>query len=154
MKHHKTTVLLSAKPDTDFRAIKAELLRTLKLTYPSGQFNGHNIPSDPDDVFLGKLQNSSDPPKGWTTIDAPETNGDGMAATPASSTNGAKKRAKMVKLDGPQGAGLQDGAALAFQFRKVQPSRGDDKMDVDGVEWDVVTPSYEDDDVVGSRMGN
>lgn len=148
LKHHKTTVVLSAEPDTDFRAIKTELLRTLKLTYPSGKLNGHDIPSDPDDVFLGKLRNVDDPREGWTTIDVPEANGDGAAPAPASSSaNGARKRAKLAKLDCPQGAGLQDWAALAFQFKNVQPSKGDGKMDVDSVEWDVVTPSYEDDEV-------
>lgn len=40
----------------------------------------------------------------------------------------------------PLGAGLKDGAMLAFRFTK---GAADDAMDLDD-EWDVIMPSYDD----------
>ena len=40
----------------------------------------------------------------------------------------------------PLGAGLKDGAMLAFRFTK---GPGEDAMDLDD-EWDVIMPSYDD----------
>lgn len=48
---------------------------------------------------------------------------------------------KSVLNGSPLGAGLKDGAMLAFKFRSA--SNDDDDMEEGDDDWDVVIPSYE-----------
>ena len=77
--------------------------------------------------------------KGWVPLKIPEvedvdTKGKGKGVKKDSVLNGS-----------PLGAGLKDGAMLAFRFAK---GPAEDGMDVDD-EWDVIIPSY--DDEVGNQ---
>lgn len=73
------------------------------------------------------------------SLEIPEIEDDG-------GKKGSKKRGVLNAT--PSGAGLKDGMILAFKFRK-EKSGGDD-MDIDDNEWDVVMPSYDDEE--GSQV--
>jgi hypothetical protein len=186
LKHHKTTVLLFATGQTPFGAIKQDLLSMLAVTHGSrsssnggsgaGTLNGHAIPTDPADVVLGVPKDANDLQSGWKTLkvlDAAAVEYDAAAAADGSSSRKKRRlgRGRDSGLDCPQGAGLRDGAVLAFKFRNrgaaaaaattatrdAGRTRGGDDDDDDGEEegaeeeeededeeWDVVVPSYDD----------
>ena len=88
--------------------------------------------------------------KGWVPLKIPEVaDGD---------TKGKGVKKGSVLNASPLGAGLKDGAMLAFRFGKVlaeeeddenEEDDDDDEMDVDD-RWDVIIPSY-DDEVTSER---
>ena len=139
-KQHKTTVLLFAQQSQSFDSIKRDLLDAIKARGIE-DINGNALPSDPEDIEFGVPRDKYDISKGWVPLKIPEVeDGD---------TKG-KGKGKGVKKDSvlngsPLGAGLKDGAMLAFRFTK---GPAEDGMDVDD-EWDVIIPSY--DDEVGSQ---
>lgn len=73
--------------------------------------------------------------KGWVALEIPELD-DGM-------TNGRAVKKGSVLNQSPLGAGLKDGAMLAFKFRKQDAGADDLGMDLDD-DWDVIMPSYDD----------
>ena len=75
----------------------------------------------------------NDVSKGWVNLEIPEFD--------ESEIKGRGVKKGSVLNQSPLGAGLKDGAMLAFKFKKEGAT---DEMDLDD-EWDVVMPSYEDD---------
>ena len=118
--------------------MKENLLEAIKSTRISA-VNGNPIPSKAEDVILGVPIEKNDPSQGWINLEIPELEDDG-------SKKGGKK--PNVLNATPIGAGLKDGMTLAFKFRK-DVSEVDD-MDIDDNEWDVVMPTFEDEE--GSQV--
>lgn len=83
---------------------------------------GDELPSSPDDVVLGVLVDKNDPAQGWLDLEIPDQEQDG------------KKAKDSIFNSSPLGAGLKEGALLAFKFSEE-------------ADWDVVMPSYDDEDV-------
>ena len=101
------------------------------------ELNGQTLPTEPEDVVFGVPVEKNDLSKGWVRLDIPETevqvNGD-------SKKIGGKKS---VLNSSPLGAGLKDGAMLAFRFKTEGEMVDEDGLDVEDDEWDVLIPSYE-----------
>lgn len=98
--------------------------------------NDQPLPSDPDEVILGVPVDKNDLSKGWVGLDIPEMDGeDGFG--------GKKSKAgkNSVLNSSPLGAGLKDGAALAFRFR--DHAKTEDEVDMGDSSWDVILPNYE-----------
>ena len=70
--------------------------------------------------------------KGWVNLEIPEFD--------EAEVKGKGVKKGSVLNQSPLGAGLKDGAVLAFKFQKEDTT---DEMDLDD-DWDVVMPSYED----------
>ena len=131
-KQHKTTILLFVQQSQSFDSIKHDLLEAIKATGIQ-DVNGNSLPSDPQDIEFGVPRDKNDPSKGWVALKIPEfEDGD---------TKGKGVKKGSVLNESPLGAGLKDGAMLAFKFVKGTEEEG---MDLDG-EWDVIIPSYDDD---------
>jgi hypothetical protein len=138
-KHHKTTIFLFVDQQQPFSSIRADLLSTLKKRGVA-ELDGQDLPEDPEDLILGVPLNKNNPRKGWIALHIPATTArDGKGE--AVSTGGKKS----VLNETPLGAGLKDGAMLAFKIRKNGP-QADDGSDLDDNEWDVLTPSYDDEE--------
>lgn len=77
--------------------------------------------------------------KGWVKLEIPETEIEDGAS-------GKKKVGgkKSVLNASPQGAGLKDGAVLAFRFLTSGRKEDEDGLEDDVGKWDVMIPSYED----------
>lgn len=137
-KQRKTTVLLYVEQTESFTSIKSELLKALK--YPGHtEFNGHDLPQDPEDIVLGLPVDKNDLTKGWVGLNIP--------ATVVEDESGSKKNVggkRSVLNASPLGAGLKDGATLAFKFRHEGAKTDDDGLDLDDSDWEVIVPSYED----------
>jgi len=117
---------------------KEKLLQALK-SRQIRDINGDAIPDDPAEIELGVPVDRSDLEKGWIglTMDVPgEEDG--------AKKNGGRKNAS----DTLQAAGIQDGHSVAFRFRKI--SAADDELDTDmdlnDSGWDVVIPSFDDEE--------
>ena len=146
-------------------SVKAELLKALQDSHPSGQLNGHDIPQDSDDILLAKPGDINDYSQGWQRIDKvdvlPEAEngasgkGKGKVGAAAKATGKAANKLE----DCPQGRGLRDGGVVAFQFAGARGGKedeewekvereGDEAIEVEKddevkEEWDVVVPSME-----------
>lgn len=154
LRHHKSTTLLSVSPIQSFESIKDLLLAALKARNISSLHNDSDpadptpLPSSAADLEFGVLIDKKDASKGWTLL-TPE-----LAA--ASSSTKKKPASKTADANSPAGAGLADGGWLAYRVRKAPAAEGDEaKLDENGdvdVEmeedpgWDVVLPSFEDDE--------
>lgn len=135
-KQHKTTILLFVQQSQPFDSIKRDLLDAIKATNIK-DINANFLPSDPEDIELGVPRDKNDISKGWLPLKIPEVEeGD---------TKGKGVKKGSVLNESPLGAGLKDGAMLAFRFIK---GAAEDGMDLDD-EWDVIIPSY--DDEAGSQ---
>lgn len=112
-----------------FNSIKHDLLEAISAT-GIRDIDGVPLPSNPEAIVFGLPVDKNDISKGWVPLKIPEVK-DGDAKG-----KGVKKGS--VLNENPLGAGLKDGALLAFKFREG----GDD----DGLddEWNVVMPSYDD----------
>lgn len=137
-KQHKTTIVLFVQQSQPFDSIKRDLLDAIKARNIQ-DINGNALPSDPEDIELGVPIDKNDTSKGWVPLKIPEIeDGDKKG-------KGVKKGS--VLNASPLGAGLKDGAMLAFRFAKGD---GEDGMEVDeDEEWDVIMPNY--DDEAGSQ---
>lgn len=129
LKLHKTTVMLLVNPTQSFLSIKQELLEAIRAT-GRNDIAGNVLPSDPEDVLLGVPIDKNNPGRGWVNLRIPEAN-DGDDG----------KRPKGVKKDSvfnssPSGAGLKDGAMIAFKFKAHEE---EDAMS--DHEWDVILPN-------------
>ena len=132
LKQRRTTVLLFVDRSQSFTSIKQELLEAIKAT-GKATLNDQALPTDPDDVILGIPVDRYDLSKGWVGLDIPDFDEDGGRT---------KKAGKNSILNSsPLGAGLKDGAVLAFKFR--DSSMTEEEMDLDDNNWDVVLPNYE-----------
>lgn len=178
LKSSRTTVLLHVSPTHSWTAIKTELLHALRLTNPDGLLNGNTIPDSPEDVLLAKAIDANKLELGWTSLEPEDQddNDEDMFGEDEEEPQGkGKGKAKAGRpkagafKECPQGAGLRDGAAVAFKFRgaKTQSSTAATGLGLDegfvddednenslqqtprrpggaSSEWDVVLPQYED----------
>jgi hypothetical protein len=165
-KHHKSTVLLSVSPTQPFSEIKTLLLAVLKSrSIDSSQGPSSSIgllPSDPDELEFGVLIDKKDPGKGWTSLTQPVSNGDLKGKK---KSTGAVERSKLSAgttsgvANSPESAGLVDGSFVAYRIRsspsskKQPPSEDKDEDEEDGdveaqddPKWDVILPTFEDDE--------
>lgn len=110
-----------------FDSIKQELLSSIKATGVK-DINGAFVPSDASEIILGVPVEKHDPKQGWVDLEVRAEDGDGKSAKKGSVLN-----------ENPMGAGLKDGALLAFRFAEEQN------------DWDVVMPSYEDEESMHSQ---
>ena len=138
-KQHKTTVLLFVEPSQSFTSIKSDLLEALRQRRNT-ELNGAPLPSDPEDVIFGVPVDMNNPNKGWVGLDIP-------AVDMEDDAKGKKKVGgkRSVLNASPLGAGLKDGAILAFKFRSEDVMMDEDGLDLDDSNWDVVIPSYDED---------
>lgn len=132
-KQHKTTILLFVDQAQSFTSIKTDLLEAIAKTGRT-ELNGQRVPTDPEDVIFGVPIEKNDPSRGWVRLDIPET---GVQVNGTSKKIGGKKS---VLNSSPLGAGLRDGAMLAFRFQQDGQGANEDRED-EG--WDVLIPSYE-----------
>ena len=130
-KQHKTTILLFVQQSQPFDSIKRDLLEAIQATNIK-EVNGNALPLDPEDIELGVPRDKNDINKGWVPLKIPEAEEADVKG------KGVKKGS--VLNESPLGAGLKDGAMLAFRFTK---GAAEDGMDLDE-EWDVIMPSYDD----------
>ncbi|KAF3483862.1 uncharacterized protein GIQ15_03186 [Arthroderma uncinatum] len=138
-KNHNVTVLLLISPVEPFDSIKTSLLEALN-SRGIKEINGKVVPDDAADIEFGVPLDRNNLEKGWQPL-AIRSEGAGKAAGKGKST---------VFNSSPQGADLRDSQAVAFRFRK--PSErdaskdGDLDMDLDEPGWDVLVPTYDDED--------
>lgn len=119
-----------------FDSIKRDLLNAIKATGIQN-INGNTLPSVAENIEFGVPRDKNDSSKGWVALKIPEVDD--------RDTKGKGVKKDSVLNKSPLGAGLKDGAMLAFRFAKEAEEDG---MDVDD-EWNVIIPSY--DDEVGSQ---
>lgn len=139
-KQHKTTILLFVSQNQSFGSIKSELLEAIKAT-GIHDINGCALPPNAEDIVFGIPVDKKDPSKGWVGLKIPEIDGDEDAG---GISKGVRKGS--VLNASPLGAGLKDGAIVAFKFRE------EGAEDPDGDDWDVILPSYDDENE--SQEGN
>ena len=113
------------QPTQSFHSVKAELIASLKSSGKT-EINGAEVPSDPDEIELGVPVDRNDLSQGWVEMELPD---DDEPIKKSKATNGSSLHQT------PQAAGLNDGFMLAFRFESEE---GD---------WDVIMPSYDDEDV-------
>ena len=85
--------------------------------------NGAILPSDANDIIFGVPIEKHDPSLGWVDLEIKADEGEDKSTKNSSVFN-----------ESPMGAGLKDGAVMAFRFAG---ENGD---------WDVIMPSYEEED--------
>ncbi|KAJ9636347.1 hypothetical protein H2199_008022 [Coniosporium tulheliwenetii] len=152
--HARTTVLLHIDPLQSLSSLKTELLRALRDTQPDGTLNGVALPTEAEEIVLGKPRDVHDLAQGWVRI------GEGEEQL-SNGTGKGKGKGKAREVDGVEesvkGAGLRDNAVVAFKWgasaaksRKEREGEPDDEgleldEEVEGDdEWDVQVPKYED----------
>jgi hypothetical protein len=164
LKSHKTTVLLHVDPLQTFSTIKEQLYTALEET---GLKNGHSepvsLPPSPADIELGRPSNTNDPHKGfqlgeWEYSPLEEEEGEDPKGK-GKAKAGRPKKSGTVGADSvsdcPKGAGLRDGAVLAFRWKGNGSQEDDDIESADGRKvdmWGVKLASYEDNYGVENEM--
>ncbi len=129
-KQHKTTILLLVPQSQPFTTVKQHLLEAIRST-GINDINGNPVPSDPEAIVFGLPIDKNEIKKGWVPLKIPEReDGD---------TKGKGIKKGTVLNGSPLGAGLKEGALLAFKFRDIDAEEDD--------QWDVVMPSYDDEPV-------
>lgn len=131
-KCHNTTILLLVSPNDPFDSIRETLLNALK-SRGIKEINSKPVPEDASGIEFGVPLDKNNLEKGWTRLEIPEGDEKGRSSG---------KGKKSIFNAGPQGAELKDSQALAFRFREA----GAGDMEVDDPGWDVLIPSYDDDD--------
>ena len=141
-KSHKTTVLLHVNPLQTFSSIKSQLYTALQDTSLRDYATGATVPlpSSPDDIRLGRPINVNDPHAGFVLGEwevPSEDSGDDIKGKGKASAKGkGKARKSSSGEDGdlasdtnikqcPKGAGLRDGAVLAFRWPGINTDEGD-----------------------------
>ncbi|KAL8731832.1 MAG: hypothetical protein Q9166_003116 [cf. Caloplaca sp. 2 TL-2023] len=132
-KRHKTTILLFVEPHDSLTSVKVKLLDAIKATRVS-EINGQPLPSNPDDVIFGVPIDKNETSEGWVGLEIPEVE----------ETRKQEAKKSGVLNATPIGAGLKDGAILAFKFRN-EASDADDLGMTDN-EWDVIMPNFDDEE--------
>ncbi|CAO2649904.1 Nn.00g011960.m01.CDS01 [Neocucurbitaria sp. VM-36] len=164
LKSRKTTVLLHVDPLHTFATIKSYLYDALQETGLKDAQTGESIPlpSSPSDIQLGRPVNINDAHEGFQLgaweypagdNDEEVDEGKGKGKAGRKSNTGATASAANVK-DCPKGAGLKDGAVLAFRWIGDGMWDGSEEdMDIDGERerggqegdmWGVKLASFED----------
>jgi hypothetical protein len=158
LKSRKTTVLLHVDPLSTFGSIKSQLYEALKETGIKDSESGESIllPESPSDIQLGRPVDVHDAQQGFQVgeweIAADEAEDDGgkgkgKAKAGTSSKSGAAAGVSNVK-DCPKGAGLKDGAVLAFRWAGDGIWDGGDdlvqEVGDDSNMWGVKLASFED----------
>jgi hypothetical protein len=125
LKSRKTTVLLHVDPLQTFSTIKSQLLDALKETGLKDPNTNEPIPlpGSSTDIQLGRPVDVHDAQQGfqlgaweYPAWESEEDSGKGKAkAKPGQKSNGGASGVASVK-DCPKGAGLKDGAVLAFRW--------------------------------------
>ncbi|KAF2006328.1 hypothetical protein P154DRAFT_257233 [Amniculicola lignicola CBS 123094] len=150
LKSYKTTVLLHVDPLSTFPTIKDSLLAVLRETGLRSEAHGDiPLPADPSSIQLGRPRNPNDPSQGfvlgeWEYQTDADEEAEGKGKAKAKIPGRGKQNAVAEVKDCPKGAGLRDGAVLAFRFR--EQGSGED-MDEEGEEadmWNVRIASFED----------
>jgi hypothetical protein len=152
-KSHKTTVLLHVNPLHTFSTIKSHLYDALQETDLKHPETGESIPlpPSPSDIQLGRPVNINDAHEGfqlgeWEYTGEEEEGGKGKGKAKAGGTsNGAGLK------DCPKGAGLKDGAVLAFRWAGDGSWDGEEDDDIaeggareEGDMWGVQIATFED----------
>jgi len=161
LKALKTTVILHVDPLHTFDTIKTYLYDALQETDLKNPETGESIPLPPSasDIQLGRPVNINDANEGfqlgeWEYSIGEEEDeggkGKGKAKASGSANGGAKAGTANVKQC-PKGAGLKDGAVLAFRWPGDGNWDGEDELDIDegrpgkaGDMWGVKLASFED----------
>jgi len=148
LKARKTTVLLHVDPLHTFGTIKSHLLDALHDTGLSDPATGDAItlPASPADIQLGRPVDVHDAQQGfrpgeWENVDGEEDGED------AGKGKGKAKGGISNAKDCPKGAGLKDGAVLAFRWAGDgiwDGSNDSDMADSAGDMWGVKLASFED----------
>lgn len=140
LKSARTTVLLHADPLSTFASIKSALLTALRETGFAQSSDGAAItlPSTPSAVQLGRPLDPLDPSAGFVLGEWEATDADDDVAIDEGKTSSSKGKGKKESsgLDCPKGAGLKDGAVLAFRWEGIEGA--------EGPEWGVQIASFED----------
>ncbi|KAL4980311.1 hypothetical protein BDW66DRAFT_124914 [Aspergillus desertorum] len=137
-KKHRTTVLLLLPPSQTVEATKTNLLEALRARGLK-EINGDPLPEDPTAIEFGVAVDKNDLEKGWTSLEAPKTE------TDDASKQGPGKKATSLSL---KAAELNNGQSVAFRFRTrgVPGSDNATDLDLEDPGWDVVTPSFDDEE--------
>ncbi|KAH7092447.1 hypothetical protein FB567DRAFT_545598 [Paraphoma chrysanthemicola] len=156
LKARKTTVLLHVDPLHTFGTIKTQLLDALRETGIKDPKTNEPIPlpESSSDIQLGRPIDIHDPQQGFglgewehPTYESEEDSGKGKGKAKASTkANGGASGVASVK-DCPKGAGLKDGAVLAFRWVGDGIWDGDEDPETvqeEGDMWGVQLASFDD----------
>ncbi|KAF1944964.1 hypothetical protein EJ02DRAFT_339705 [Clathrospora elynae] len=156
LKSQKTTVLLHVDPLHTFSTIKSHLYDALQETDLKKPETSEPIPlpPSPSDIQLGRPVNINEANEGfqlgeWEYPAADEEDdggkGKGKAKASRKSNGGASTSTANIK-DCPKGAGLKDGAVLAFRWSGDGAWGGEDEgVDVEEADmWGVQLATFED----------
>ncbi|KAK5109153.1 hypothetical protein LTR62_007515 [Meristemomyces frigidus] len=158
LKHNRSTILLHVDPLQNLHSVRAELLKAVRATNPSGSFHGHTIPQHESDILLARAVDSNDLTLGWESLEKGEEELELVEDRKGKGKASAVQASKDKMTDCPQGMGLKDGGVLAFKFRTGDDEareRGDEFEAEDELagenlvgneaaeDWDVVVPSME-----------
>jgi len=164
LKSHKTTVILHVDPLHTFDTIKTYLYDALQETgFKNSAGESIPLPSSASEIQLGRPANINDASEGfrlgeweeaYIVSDEEQVEGKGKGkATKAnaggSSSAGARADTEKIKQC-PKGAGLKDGAVLAFRWAGDGSWDGEDEFDIskdsrkDDNMWGVTLASFED----------
>lgn len=142
LKSHRTTILLHIDPLTTFTTIKSTLYTALQETGFRADSHGPEIPlpSSPSAIQLGRPIDPLDVSQGFALGEWETPVEDDEVAVEDEAVKG-KGKGKGKKVQGgvedcPKGAGLKDGAVLAFRWEGDEGTEGDD--------WGVKVASFED----------
>ncbi|PWY91114.1 hypothetical protein BO70DRAFT_307675 [Aspergillus heteromorphus CBS 117.55] len=144
-KKHKTTVLLMLPPSETIATTKEALLKALQ-SRGLKDINGDIVPEDPSEIEFGVAMDRNDLEKGWIRLEAevPELDDSDTPKRGAAK----KKAAGGLTLEA---ADIRNGQSIAFRFRESKgedAAEGDEMADLglDDAGWDVVLPSFEDEE--------
>jgi len=150
LKSRKTTVLLHVDPLHTFATIKSHLYHALQETGLKDPETGDLIPlpSSPSDIKLGRPVNPNEPSKGfqlgeWETLPLEDEEGEDVKGKGKAKTGRPKKSDVAGVKDCPKGAGLRDGAMLAFRWKDDGTKWEDEDGDATDM-WGVKLASFED----------
>lgn len=140
LKSHRTTVLLHVDPLSAFSTIKSQLHTALTETGLQATEHGPSIqlPDTASDIQLGRPLDPLDSGAGFTLGEWEDAEQDSDVAIEEEGGRGKGKATKKTGSgkDCPKGAGLKDGAVLAFRWEGIEGA--------DGNEWGVQIASFED----------
>jgi hypothetical protein len=142
-KHNRSTIFLEVDPLQRLSSVRAELLQAIKETNPTGKLNGQDIPSNSEDIILGRAVDRNNLKLGFHAIEndasEPDLKGKGKAAATG---NGKSKAVGSDLKDCPQGAELKNADVVAFKFKTGKEDEDVDELQAE--QWDVVVPTMED----------
>jgi hypothetical protein len=145
-KAHKTTVILHVNPLHTFSTIKSHLYNALEETTLKHPETGESIPlpPSPSDIQLGRPVNINDAHEGFQLGEWEYTGDDEEEEEGGKGKGKAKADGKGLK-DCPKGAGLKDGAVLAFRWAGDGSWDGEEEDEIkEGDMWGVQLATFED----------